>query len=224
MWTPRSLTIVDLMTADMAQVEGLVGVGRGELDHDALASGGKLSEILVRGDLGERFVPIDGGEGQIQESLHGVIGSDLGDIVHEPLTDGIARSVGGAVGDFQERESDEGIVTLELFTGNGDLESLRRDRSPVQGLDRFGSLALDEFFRCHHLFLTEIALEEFAAGRTLETADRLLLDLAHTLTGKAEALADLFESHLLAADAEERLDDFAFTVGQGGGSRCRRTT
>ena len=136
----------------MAQVEGLVGVGRGELDHDAPAGRRKLSEILVRGDFGERLVPIDGGEGQVQESFHGVVGSDLGDIVHKPLTDGIARSVRGAVGDFQERESDEGIVSLELFTGNGNLEGLRRDRSPVQGLDRFGSLALDEFFRCHHLF------------------------------------------------------------------------
>ena len=44
----------------------------------------------------------------------------------------------------------------------------------------------------------------------LEFAYRLFLYLAYALTCKAESLTDLFQSHLLASDTEERLDDISF--------------
>ena len=47
-----------------------------------------------------------------------------------------------------------------------------------------------------------------------QAADRLLLDLAHTLARQVELLADLLERHLRASDAEEVLDDVALTLGQ----------
>ena len=134
----------------MPEVEGLVRVRGGELHHDALAGGGELAERLVGGDLGEGLVPIDGGEGKVQETLHGVEGRDLGDIVHEPLADRVPRRVGGAVGDLQKREGHEGVVALELLPGHGDLEGIGLDIRPVQGLDGLGGLVLDEFFRCHY--------------------------------------------------------------------------
>ena len=141
MWTPRSLTIVDLMT---------VRIRGGKLHHDALAGGGELAERRVGGDFGEGLVPIDGREGKVQKTFHGVEGRDLGDIVHEPLADGVPRRIGSAVGDLQKRESHEGIVAIELLPGHGDLEAIGLDIRPVEGLDGFGSLVLDEFFRCHY--------------------------------------------------------------------------
>ena len=142
--------VTEEVVADMAEVEGLVRVRGGELHHDALAGGGELAERLVGGDLGEGLVPIDGGEGKVQETLHGVEGRDLGDIVHEPLADRVPRRVGGAVGDLQKREGHEGVVALELLPGHGDLEAIGLDIRPVQGLDGLGGLVLDEFFRCHY--------------------------------------------------------------------------
>ena len=142
--------VTEEVVADMAQVKGLVRVRGGELHHDALAGGGELAERLVGGDLGEGLVPVDGGEGKVQETLHGVEGRDLGDVVHEPLADRVPRRVGGAVGDLQKREGHEGVVALELLPGHRDLEAVGLDIRPVEGLDGLGSLVLDEFFRCHY--------------------------------------------------------------------------
>ena len=66
--------------------------------------------------------------------------------------------------------------------------------------------------------LTEIALEKFASGRALEPSDGLFLNLAHTLPGKAETLADFLEGHFLSTDAEEGLDDFPLPAGESGKS------
>lgn len=66
-----------------------------------------------------------------------------------------------------------------------------------------------------NLLLTEVALQELAARALAEAADGLLLDLADALAREAELLANLLKGHLLAADAEEGLDDVALALGQG---------
>ena len=47
---------------------------------------------------------------------------------------------------------------------------------------------------------------------TLEPADGLFFNLAHTFAGQVEFGADFFEGHFLTAYAEEHFEDFAFTV------------
>ena len=134
------------VVADMAQVQGLVGIRGGELHHDALAGSGKLAICVVGGDFGKGLVPIHRREGQVQETLHGVEGGDLRDILHEPRTDGVSRRIGGAVRNLEEREGHEGIISLELFPGHGNLQDILLYIGPVQGLDGLGGLLLDKRF------------------------------------------------------------------------------
>ena len=57
----------------------------------------------------------------------------------------------------------------------------------------------------------EVALEQ-AALLTFEAAYGLFFNLAYTLAGEVELGADFLESHLLASDAEEHLQDFALAL------------
>ena len=62
--------------------------------------------------------------------------------------------------------------------------------------------------------LAQIRFQQFAPGAVTQPTDRLLLDLADTLTSQTELLTDLLEGHLRTTDPEEVFDDITFPIGQ----------
>ena len=68
------------------------------------------------------LVPIDGTEREVQKALHTVVGGNFLHVFHKPLPDGITGNVRSLTGDFQERESYQGVVPLELLAGNRNLK------------------------------------------------------------------------------------------------------
>ena len=65
------------------------------------------------------------------------------------------------------------------------------------------------------VFLSQIAFQQFAFGIGAQAADGFFLDLAYPFAGKPEFVANLFQCHFLAADAEEADDDFLFPFVEG---------
>ena len=65
-------------------------------------------------------------------------------------------------------------------------------------------------------WLTEVALEEFAASTVTQSPDSFFFYLADSLASESEVLADFFQSHLLASDAEEIFDDITLSLSKCG--------
>ena len=106
------------VVADVSQMQGLVGVGRGELHHDVLPRGGKHAEILCKCDFAEQLIPVKVREKDIQEPLDAVVAGDLRDIGDQPVPYRRTGLLGCGSREPQQREYYEGEVTFELFPGN----------------------------------------------------------------------------------------------------------
>ena len=118
----------------MAEVQRLVGVRRRELDHDVLAGCRQVTEVLVRNDLSEKFVPEEIGEQKVKETFHAVIFRHVG---LEPFSDGVAGVLRSGVRQAQEREDDEREVSGEFLPCDGDLKRRRFDVGVIECLDGF---------------------------------------------------------------------------------------
>ncbi len=70
------------VVADMSQVQGLVGIGRRELHHDAFSRRRELAEGVIGRDALQGLVPVYRRERQVQEALHAVVGGDFRHIGH----------------------------------------------------------------------------------------------------------------------------------------------
>ena len=90
--------VAEEVVADVAEVEGLVGVGRGEFDHHGLPGGGQLPEILRRGDIIEHFGPVKRRKDDVQESLDDIGRRHFGDILPQPGADLSRRLLGAFAG------------------------------------------------------------------------------------------------------------------------------
>ncbi len=105
------------VVAYMAQMQGLVGIGRRIFDHYRAACRRSLTEALRRDDAVETLRPERGSERQIQKALDDVVCSDLGIVGHHLLAYLSSRSLGRLAADAQKRKDDQRIVALELLAG-----------------------------------------------------------------------------------------------------------
>jgi hypothetical protein len=108
-----------------------------QLDHDVLPGGGKLSEGRITRDVREQFVPVEVGQKNIQESLHGIVAGNFRDLLDEPGADRIAGVFRGGAGDTQKREGHEGEIPFELLPGHLDLQSRGINLCSVDCLNSF---------------------------------------------------------------------------------------
>ena len=74
------------VVADVSEVERLVRVRGRILDHDGLSCRRELSVILCRSDLRKYIVPIYLREGDVEETLHGIVTCYLSHVCPEPLS------------------------------------------------------------------------------------------------------------------------------------------
>ncbi len=123
------------VVADMAQVEGLVGVGRREFHHDATARRRELSEALVGVDFLQGLAPIDVAEAYVEKALDRIESADLGAVGGKPSAYGPGGCGRSLMRNLQQRKNDQGIVSLEVFAGYLNLHGSRVRLRSVQGLD-----------------------------------------------------------------------------------------
>ena len=125
------------IVAHVAEVQGLVGIGRRELHHHRFAGAGKLAVVFRRDDSGEAFLPEQVAQVQVKEALYTVISGDFGAVLLKPGAYCSAGGIGSCVRDSQQREHHKGIVTLEFLPGDLNLHLIRGDLRSVQGLNCF---------------------------------------------------------------------------------------
>ena len=109
--------IAEKIVADVAEMQGLVGVGRRELHHHRFAGGRQLAVFLGAEDACKALLPEQIAQAQVQEALHAVESSDFGAVFLKPGADGGCRSVGCCVRNAQKRENHKGEVSFELLAG-----------------------------------------------------------------------------------------------------------
>ena len=107
------------VVAHMAQVKGLIGVGRGILNHHQgrrfRRSGQSVARISI--DVAEQGHPAVGGNGQVEESLHHVEGSHHAAVVHQILAYFLGRVFGLLARHFQVGEDNEREMAFKLALG-----------------------------------------------------------------------------------------------------------
>ncbi len=91
--------ITQQVIADMPQMEGFVGIRRGELHHDVASRSGKLAERSIARHRGKHLVPIQRRKADIQESLHAIERGHLGHICHQIVSDGLSGIFRCGMGD-----------------------------------------------------------------------------------------------------------------------------
>ena len=129
--------ISEEIVAHVAEMKGLVGVGRRELHHHSFACGRQLAVILSGEDACEALLPEQIAQAQVQEALHAVESCDFGAVFLKPGADGGCRGVGCCVRNAQKRENHKGEVSFELLAGYLHLHLFRGHFGSVEGLNCF---------------------------------------------------------------------------------------
>ena len=137
------------VVADVSQVKGLVGVGRGVFDHYGTARRCGLPEGVVCRDLPEACGPECTVEREIQESLDYVERLDFRRIGHQVFADLRRRGFGRLAAGFEQGEHHERIVALELFAGFLNLQ--RSSGIPVEGAYRRCDFIRKKLFNIHRM-------------------------------------------------------------------------
>ena len=142
------------VVAHVSQVQRLVGVGRGVLDHHQLAvvGGGSKAIIGRLGDMLEHAGPVGGLDGDIQEALNDV------ELLHDVavgqhvLANLLRRHVGRLVRRLQEGEYHNRLVALKFLLGRLGNDLFGGKFHAIQLLDRCsGGLSQNSINR-HHLY------------------------------------------------------------------------
>ena len=133
--------VAQKVVAQVAQVQGLVGVGRGVFHHHVLrAIGGHGG----RGGLGAQLVeygqPLGIGNFEVQEAFHHVVAAHAGLVGGEPLAQGLTDLLRPLAEGLGERERDEGEAAgkflargLEREAGGGNIEAKNSLSGGLQG-------------------------------------------------------------------------------------------
>ena len=141
--------VTEKVVADVAEMERLVGVRRGELHHDAAAGGRQLAEVRIRSDGGEHLIPVHGTEEDVQETADAVAGGDFGHVGLEPVADGGTDGRRGHTGHLHEREHDERVVAFKFLVGHLHLQGGRFHGKVKNRRDCLGGFVLEEKLWCH---------------------------------------------------------------------------
>ena len=143
--------VSEQVVADVAEVEGLVGVGRGVLYHHQGSVRGwrEDAEVRVGGDAEELPGPVGGVDGEVEEALDDVVGADAVDVFYEPLADGLGGVFGLCLGGTQEGEDDHGVVAIEALAGGAGHGALYVCVRAVEGLHGPGDALCYLIFYLH---------------------------------------------------------------------------
>ena len=111
--------VAQQIVAHMAQVQRLVGVGRGILNHHQLTVVGDRREAVIGrlGDVLEHTGPERRLDGDVEEALDDVEFLYRFAVSQHVLTDFLCRHIGRLVRRLQEREHYNRLVALELLLG-----------------------------------------------------------------------------------------------------------
>ena len=118
----------------MAEVEGLVGIGRGELDHDGLACRRQRPEFRIRCNALERLEPVLSAKADIEETLHHIVRRNLRAICLEVLSDCHAGCFGCLMRSLKQGEHHQGVIPFEVLARRSNLERFSREIRSVQSL------------------------------------------------------------------------------------------
>ena len=104
------------VVAHVAQVEGLVGVGRGIFNHHerTLVRGLPLAPFRVGVDLAKQVEIGRSGHHEVEESLHHIEAAHLRTVVLEPVAHLRGRFLRLLVGELQQREHHQCEVALKV--------------------------------------------------------------------------------------------------------------
>ena len=107
------------VVAHVAQVERLVGVGRGVFDHyqRRLVGGAHDAVLLVGVDFGQELHPAGGRHHEVEEALDHVEGAHARGVCLKPFADFAGGVFGLLAREAQQGECDEREVSLELALG-----------------------------------------------------------------------------------------------------------
>ena len=140
------------VVADVPQVQRLVGIRARELDHDGPAARGQLSEVGLRGDLGQVRSPIGTGYLDIEESLDYIEAGHLRIVLLQPGSNLRGCGLGGFVAGFQQREDDEGHIALEFLAGRLHLDQTGGRFCTIEGRNAAAGGSGNILKRIHHSF------------------------------------------------------------------------
>ncbi len=104
------------IVAHVAQVERLVGIGRGIFNHDerTLVRGLLLAPLRVGVNLSEQVEIGRGGNDEVEESLYHVETAHLRAVVLQPVADFRCRVLRFLMGEFQKRKHHQGEIALKV--------------------------------------------------------------------------------------------------------------
>lgn len=141
--------VAEQVVAHVPQMQWLVRVRRGVLDHDRATvgrTGGRSRGVAE--DFVQPFGPEAGRERNVQEAFDHVVAADFRYRADQSAADLLGRSLGTLAAELEQREDDEGHVALELLAG-----LLYLDRGAagvaVKRLDAAGNVLLDELLDVH---------------------------------------------------------------------------
>ncbi len=123
------------VVADVAEVQGLVGIGAGVFYHHqrAVLRDGLEAEAGVLADGLEQGYPLLRTNAEVEEALHDVVcADDFWQSLHELLTYLLRRSVGSLVAHLGERKADDCQLSLKLWPGLLQLHHLLLNWLPVE--------------------------------------------------------------------------------------------
>ena len=141
--------VTQQVVADMAQMQGFVGVGRRVFDHHRTSRVGSLPEVRIGGDLRKTGGPERAVEGQVQETLDDVERLDFRHVGRHIFAYLGRGGFGRLAASSQQRKRHEGVIALELPAGLLNLQLFAVERT-VKRLHRTADRIRNKVFNIHN--------------------------------------------------------------------------
>ena len=183
------------VVADVAEVERLVGVGRGVFHHDerTIIADGLEAEPRVGLYLGEEFHPLGGADAEVEEALDGVEAcDDVGKALHEAFSYLPCGLLGSFVTHLGEGEYDERELSFELRPGLSELHQLVLHGHAVElfhdSLHGLGYLCFNLHVAIHYYYIYNMRCKGTKKAREMQKEEGnffFLLFRAHSSSTKS---------------------------------------
>ena len=145
--------VAEQIVADMAQVKGFVGIGRGIFHHDerSVVAGLADTEVGVGGNAVEHVEPVVGGDAEVQKALDDIKTAHGWHIVDEPLADFGAGSLRALVRGLEVRENHDGQIPLEILARGRRINLGCVGLEAIKVVEGIGHSGRNNFLYCHYL-------------------------------------------------------------------------
>ena len=146
------------VVANVTEVEGFVGVGRGVFDHGegALFTGCGEAVTLIGVDVLEELDPLFGRDGEVEEALDDVERRYEVGVFDQPQCEVFSGVFGLSLGNAQEGEGDHGEVSLEVGARFLNLHLFGGDVGAVAGFDGLDDGVGEQLFDVHCMLDSEL--------------------------------------------------------------------